>query len=950
MPAASLDELEGMLSKRVIELMRERGWSRLTEVQRKALSPIRSGANVIIMAPTGYGKTEAALLPILSAMSEDHVKPVAMLYITPLRALINDIYERISWWAERLGLRVARKHGDVPHAERARRLRHVPHILVTTPESLEIDLDWASRFREHYANLRWVIVDEVHEIVATKRGVQLAILLERLRRLAGDFQLVLLSATVGDPETTAKAFTGSSKRPLAIVTVDAKKDISITVDYVRSGTSDFWRRAAEKLIKHMEPLTIVFVNSKYVAENLHKEIQKLNVDGVVVHHASIAPEERHRVEREAKEGKLNMIIATKTLELGIDIGYARKVVLFRPTGQVASLLQRLGRSGHSLHGTIRGAIVATDEIELVEAIAEARLAVKGAVEAPRLPEKPLDMAARLILGLALAGGHRIEEAYDILRSTYYFRSLGRDEFDELVKYLVEKRMIKLGEDGTISTGAQFYKIWRFNPGESAYSWWVRSFSEFFTTMGEKKNYLVKTSDGKVIGELDTDFVTQVLRVGQVIRLGGRNWQVVTIDEHSNKVIVVEAEGEAGAVPFWRGKGPEASELVIEEIERVIEELHRGNVMLPPNVKLTSDAEEALRKLIEEITVYKYPAPSRDKVIVEQVGKEDVLVFLAPINVSRTLAYIAMLLAYRVNSSVYAKITHYGFAMPQINGFNLLEALLSLDEREFRRLATEAAEKSPYLVETAHNIQLVFGVTHKLRPRDGLPYREAVRQTIEEYFDLEKAWGFIEGLKRGRVKLEVNTSRSSFYARDIAATSPERLWLGNVEEAIAEVLDGMAFTIEELADALNLPENVIEARLRSMLKPGSPYRVFYFIDVDTGELRWALVKDAEAIARSEEFSSSFTPPSRDALYMILAKSDNGSLIHVIVKLDEVIENPQKLIEQIPFREVHELKVVPLTGYYEGDAPKYLSVPREIVPYLVLNAATYIQNIQMNNPIF
>lgn len=938
-----------LLAGKVQELIRERGWSKLTAVQEKALEPIIRGDNTIIVAPTGYGKTEAALLPVFSKIAESKVEPVALLYITPLRALINDVYERITWWAERLGLRVARKHGDVPHSERARRLRKIPHILVTTPESLEIDLDWASRFREHYRNLRWVIVDEVHEIVGTKRGVQLALLLERLRRLAGDFQLILLSATIGDPLLSARAFTGSSRRRLSLVSVDARKELSISVDYVNAPSTEFWKAAAKKLIEHMEPLTIVFVNSKYVAESLHREIEKMGVEGVTVHHASVSAEERHRIERDAKEGKLNMIIATKTLELGIDIGYARKVVLFRPTGQVASLLQRLGRSGHSLHGTIKGAIIATDEIELIEAIAEARLAVRGDVEPPELPSKPLDMAARTVIGMALAGSHTVDEAYEVIRSVYYFHNLSREEFDRLIEYLKRNRMIKVGDDDKLGIGPQFYKIWRFNPGDSAYSWWVRNFSEFFTTMGEKRNYLVKTSDGRVIGELDSDYVIQVLRAGHVIRLGGRNWQVISIDEKTNKVIVIEAGDEAASVPFWRGKGPEASKLVLREIERVIEELHRGQVTLPDNIRLSRDAEARLNTLMEEVRKYRYPAPSSRKLIVERVGDETVNVIIAPMRAIRTLAYVAMLAAYRIDSRVYSRITHYGFSMPIINGFDPLEYLISLDEEAFREAAIEAAKRSPYMVETAHNIQLIFGVTHKLRSEDGLAYEETLRQTLENYFDIETAWKILEELKKGRIRLVASATRSSFYARDITRNTQERLWLGNVEEMIAETLEGMAFTIEELADALNLPENIIESKLRAMLKPGSLHRVFYFIDVDTGELRWALVKDAARLASSEEFSSSFTPQERDGLYMILAKSDSGSLIHLIVRLEEALSDPEKIVSQIPFRELAELKVLPLTGYYEGDPVRYVSIPRDIAAYLVLNAATYIQRAQMNNPI-
>ncbi len=938
-----------MLNARIVELIRKRGWESLTEAQEKAIEPILRGDNVVIVAPTGYGKTEAALLPILSRMVEEQPEPVAVLYITPLRALINDLYERISWWAEQLGFIVARKHGDVSHAERARRLRRVPHILITTPESLEIDLDWASRFRVHYRNLRWVIIDEVHEIVSSKRGVQLAVLLERFRRLAGDFQLIMISATVGKPEIIAEAFKGSSRRSVSVVSIDKRKDIEITIDYVDAPSTEFWKKSAEKLLEHMEPLTLVFVNSKHVAERLHEEIEKKGIDGVVVHHASIYGEERQRIERMAKQGKIKMIIATKTLELGIDIGSVKKVILFRPTGTVSSLIQRLGRSGHSIEGNVRGVIITTDKVELLEALSEARLAIRGEVEPPYIPRKPFDMIARAVIGMALSGMYTLEEAYEILKNVSYFKNLSRKEFDHLIKYLVENKMIKINGENKLVPGSQFYRIWRFDAGEtSKYSWWVHNFSEFFTTIGEKKAYIVKTVDGKTVGELDSEYVMRLLRVGQVLRLGGKNWQVVDIDEHSNRVTITEANTSTAAVPFWRGQGPQVSSLVITELEKVLGELHSNEVKLPKGIRLTKDAEKAVRELMDEVHRYKYPYPSSKRIIVEQLADEIAYMILAPEPAIRTLAYIVMLEMYRENSETYTKITHYGFAVPsKILSFDPIKFLASLERQEFEERVREAAERSPFFVETVHNIQLVFGITRKLLPSDVLVYKEAVKQTIENYFDPDTAWRIIEGLRSGKIRIGINSSRTSIYARTLVKEAPEKPWIGNVQDLIVEVLKGMAFTVEELAEALGLPTDIIESALRSMKAPGARHRVFSFIDVDTGEERWALIEDADQIASSEEFSSSFTPQNKDSLYLMLVKSENGSLVHVVARVLDVMKNPDTVTKQIPFEEIYELKIMPLTSYYEGKPIRYQLVPRRIAPLLLLNAATITQKIEVSN---
>ena len=153
------------------KLVEEKGWNDFTLAQKLAIPKIREGFNVLLIAPTGYGKTEAAILPIFEMMLKNETKPVAVIYITPLKALINDITRRLKWWADKLGFTVARKHGDVPSYEKVKRLRNVPHIIVTTPEGLEIDLDWAPKFRKYYSNIKWVIIDEVHELLSSKRGI-----------------------------------------------------------------------------------------------------------------------------------------------------------------------------------------------------------------------------------------------------------------------------------------------------------------------------------------------------------------------------------------------------------------------------------------------------------------------------------------------------------------------------------------------------------------------------------------------------------------------------------------------------------------------------------------------------------------------------------------------------------------------------------------------------------
>ena len=928
---------ESALASRIVELMRERGWSGLTETQEAALTYITTGYNVLVVAPTGAGKTEAALLPILSMMLRESPEPVALLYITPMKALINDLYHRIKWWADRLGFRVARKHGDTPSRERSARLRRRPHILITTPESLEVDLDWSSSFRRYLANVRYVVVDEVHELVGSKRGGQLLVLLERLKRLAGrDFQRVGLSATVQDPASVLDALSGSSSRPKRVVGAGGVKDMQLRVLYIDDEKSrDVWKDSALLLSRDIEPPSLVFTNSRFMAEKLKEAMEDVGIHDVFVHHSSVSAEVREEAEERLRRGEIRAIVCTKTLEVGIDVGRIRRVIQYRAPGSVASLIQRVGRSGHALHQTPRGSIITVGWLDFAEALAEAGLARLGFIEdRARGRLVTLDVAAKEIVGMALQGGITPEEAVETILSAAPDTGLSRRELERLLGYLIRRRLVRV-ERGTLKPGPTFYKIWRFQGGDPR-AWWSRSFSEFFSTINEREVFTVWHGD-KQVGSVDSLFVYRYLRIGDAIRLAGRTWRVKSIDPAQGRVLV-EPSSEAAETPLWRGEGPRRSPAVAEEVGRIIES--------PVDAEVEADEAglEMVRARAEEYRRRGIPVPGRRRIVYENYLNEHIFTVMLGTGANEALALAISHLASRdAGLNIYYRASFYGFSV-HAPGVDVLGLLKSLEPSMLPEVVEAALERSPYLAQAVRAIQLDFGKTDRVDPvEDEIIVREAKRQVIETYLDLEEAMEFLRDLRAGRV--EVYTAGAGGLtplSRELLSVPATRPWIHDLADRIAGLIHLNPLTPTEIADLLDLSQRTIEAKLKEMRRPGyGPLRTAYFIDIDEGEARWTLVSDFPEVAESEEFSASFEAPDPEApLKVIYSVEGLERSMREVMVTPKSLEDPATL-DLFP-EEMYKVIIVRAHAEVLRDEVHlvHYNVPRSLLPYLVRNAAAYI----------
>ncbi|MEL9970259.1 MAG: DEAD/DEAH box helicase [Metallosphaera sp.] len=922
------------LGKKILSLMRERNWDKMTRIQETSVEPILNGSNTLIIAPTGFGKTEAALLPILSLMSEGEQKPVSMIYITPLKALINDITIRIDWWASKLGFVVSRKHGEVPQKEKNMRLKKAPHILVTTPEGLEIDMDWASKFRENYKNVKWIIVDEIHELVGSKRGAQLSILLERLKDFsARDFQRIGLSATINDEEYVAEMLFGSSKRPRVIVKSETGKEFRLKIRKIKG--NDVWEESAKAIRESLEPPTLVFTNSRFLTERLHEELEKLGEKGIFVHHSSISRDSKSSAEENLRSGKAGAVLCTKTLELGIDVGKVKKIIMYRPPPSVASFLQRLGRSGHCVSGVPYGEIICVQSFDCLEALAIYNLSKKGKLEPPRRV-RPLDVVAREILGMLLQySSVNIEKIYSIITSSYIYRNLKWEDFLELLRYLEKNNMVVI-EGNEAKLGKSFFKIWTFNRNNNFA--WAKSFSEFFSLISNDDTFTLKSGD-RIIGEIDAIYVYKHIRPGDLIRISGRLWKVSRIHNGIMSIELTPAERGEGEIPIWKGEGVPKSDLIPKEIE---------NVLTLGEKAIESDIldEESKRELLDIISKSKTTLGPSKAIYVTKTDKETVYTTLIDERVANTLLHMLMYLtSSKYTLNVYGRASIYGFSI-NVTDRDLLKELVDMRVEKIKKILLKSILRSPLFMSVEKEIQASFGKIGKVNPNnDKIIVKESLRQTIRRYFNLKGTLSLLRKIKKGEIQI-IRLDRPNPLTEAILSQAPVRPWISGINVLLYDTLKGGAYTVQEISEMISIPPRSLEVKLKQMRKNDSKYRVASFVDVDSKETRWCTIDELKELVNSDEFYTSFTPLNGDETLIAEMKSvDGSSNTEMIFKPSQIAESPEDFAKRIPLEEIGELKVIdPVDPMICNMSPRYYFVRRDIVPYLLLNASAYIQNLK------
>ncbi|HEV7515609.1 MAG TPA: DEAD/DEAH box helicase, partial [Thermoanaerobaculia bacterium] len=552
-----------------------------TDPQRQAWPSIRAGRHTLIAAPTGSGKTLAAFLAAIDdlvrrSLLGDLPETVQVVYVSPLKALSNDIEKNLveplagierelaALGLPDAGIRTLVRTGDTPASVRAAMVKRPPHILVTTPESLYILLTSDSG-RRMLQTTRTVIVDEIHAVADDKRGSHLALSLERLEALVGAqgrrLSRVGLSATQRPIEEVARFLVGAREGEAGactIVDVGHRRAMDLGIEVPGSPleavmSAETWQEVYDRLadLIRAHGTTLVFTNTRRLAERAARFLEdRLGEGQIATHHGSLSKEKRLEAERRLKAGELKALVATASLELGIDIGSVDLVCQIASTRSIATFLQRVGRSGHHLGGLPKARIFPTSRDELIECAALVDAARRGELDRLYIPEKPLDILAQQIVAAVAANpaeGWKEDDLFATFRRAYPYRNLPREEFDEVVEMLADGFTTRRGRRGAYLHHDAVNGRLRARKGAR-----IAAITSGGAIPDTGDYRVVLEPSESVVGTVNEDFAVESMP-GDVFQLGNASWQILKVEP--GRVLVADAKGQPPSIPFWLGEAP-----------------------------------------------------------------------------------------------------------------------------------------------------------------------------------------------------------------------------------------------------------------------------------------------------------------------------------------------------------------------------------------------------------
>jgi len=766
-----------LLSKPLVDALRQEGIDRPTRIQEQAIPVILSGKNALLIAPTGTGKTEAACLPVFELFLRERAqgpsRGISILYLTPLRALNRDVFRRLLDIGERVGVKVQVRHGDTGTTARRLQALEPPSMLITTPETLQAILP-GKRMREHLREVKWVVVDEIHELVADKRGAQLSLALERLTELSPrPLQRIGISATVGEPQLVARFLTGG--RDVAIVKAVSPKEVSVWVEsptptiedekeakrlLISAGAVARMRRILT-LMETSSPM-LIFTNTREHAEALASRMLSMRPDlRIGVHHGSLSRETRVRTERDLREGALKAVICTSSLELGIDIGSLEFVAHYMSSRQATRLVHRIGRSGHHIDGKSSGCIIASSPDDILESAVLARRMMEGRLERPRMQRGALDVLAHQLAGLSLDRWKlSLGEALALVHRALPFRHLGVEQLAATVRQLSKTGMLYQAADSISRRGRRLHEYYFRNISM------IPDVKQF-----EVYDFLGRRS----VGTLDQEFVGRNGVAGTEFIMHGQTWRILSVDEEEQRVDVEPVRESLGAIPSWEGEIIPVPMDVAEEVGRLREQIageaqRNGDPALP--LKPYPLTEEARSKVIDYVKRQideGFELPGRDTFVVEAFERFVVLHSCAGDMANEALGRaLAAVLSSRFGATVGVQVDAYRIVLMGGGVFgpeDVVKELASLKPRDIRTVLDAALPETSLFAWRLWQVAKRFGIVEREADyrlslartlvrtlKDSPVFEETAREILFEKLDVGGAERIARKIANGKVRM------------------------------------------------------------------------------------------------------------------------------------------------------------------------------------------------------
>ncbi|MHC1600289.1 MAG: DEAD/DEAH box helicase [Candidatus Methanospirareceae archaeon] len=762
-----------------------------TKPQELSIPLILEGKDVLLIAPTGSGKTEAAVLPILHRILDlkQHKrteKGFYALYITPLRALNRDMLLRLERWGEQLDISIEVRHGDTSMYARRKQALDPPDMLITTPETIQAIIPGA-RLRENLKSVQHVIIDEVHELANSKRGAQLAVALERIVELAGDFQRICLSATVGNPDEVAKYFAG--RKAMQVVNTVSTKATDIAVLSPKITDEDMnaacWLAVDPEVLAHIRTIrdvvnekgnksSLIFVNTRRAAEMLASLLNRYERGLIGVHHGSLSKEMRIEAEDNLKKGVIKGLICTSSMELGIDIGLIDMVVQYASPREVKRLVQRVGRASHFVHATSKGKIIALTPDDVAESVVIAKRARDGKIEDIRLKEGSLDVLANQLCGVLLdVGMISVDKLHALLKRAYPFRNLTFQVLIKVIEQLAEEGLVK--QDGE--------RIWRSKNTRNYY------YENLSMIPDERKVEVYDIVTGKLICMLDERFVQNFADPGALFVAKGDTWRIVDMEldeengrEGGTRLKVEPGVKREGEIPNWEGEEIPVPFEIAQDVGALRAKIASAvssneNISdlkndLALDYGVNADCFEPLIELITRQIEKGYPVPTAKDVIVEIANDGREVVFNTCFGhlVNETFGRLLItLLGARLGMELSMEIDPYRITLKSGRHMKreVVQQILDSIEPEFVRVLLEKTLKNSFLFKwELLNVAKRFGALRKNFDRKRISvdklialfaetpiYTETVHDIFADKLDVERTIDVVQKLKSGDIKVQ-----------------------------------------------------------------------------------------------------------------------------------------------------------------------------------------------------